>query len=136
MFYRPANIYRRIGAAIVDHLLVNLLLLGIYAKFFNLPINQIVIDQKLFIIFSLITFFYFFLLEYFFQKTIGKKIFNIEVRQASFRPINLWGAILRNLLRPIDFIGFYFLAMIVISLNGRSQRIGDLLGRTVVVQSV
>lgn len=136
MFYQPANIYRRIGAAIIDHLLINLLLLALYAKYFQLPLDKIQIDQKTFIIFLSITLAYFFILEYFFHKTIGKKIFNLEVRQSNHYPLTIWGALMRNLFRPVDLIGFYFVAMVMITITGKSQRFGDLAGQTVVVQSI
>jgi uncharacterized RDD family membrane protein YckC len=135
LLHQPANIYKRILAVIIDHLLVNYLLFLIATKFFGLDPANLSLSWSLFLIFSLINFAYFFLLEAVFAKTLGKKIFNLEVRTTQGERLTLAGAFWRNLLRPIDFIGFYFVGIIFIASTDLSQRLGDLAAHTYVAES-
>lgn len=68
-------------------------------------------------------------------QTLGKKLFGIKVMMQDGRNCTVLGAILRNVFRLIDVIfGGYLLAIIVMTLTPKRQRVGDLIAKTVVVK--
>jgi uncharacterized RDD family membrane protein YckC len=67
-------------------------------------------------------------------RTPGKRIAHIRVIKESGRPINVYEAIARNVLRAIDFLpAMYGVGVVVMMLNRHSRRIGDFVAGTVVV---
>lgn len=80
-------------------------------------------------------FLYFILLEGLWNgQTLGKKAVGLRVRMADGTPIKFSAALGRNLLRPADMVpGTYFVGIVAMLTNPRSQRIGDLVAGTVVV---
>jgi uncharacterized RDD family membrane protein YckC len=71
-------------------------------------------------------------------QTPGKRLMKLRVIREDGRPITLWEAIARNLLRIFDAIpGFvipiYSVGLIVVFLNSRDQRVGDMFAGTVVI---
>lgn len=72
-------------------------------------------------------------------QTPGKRLMRLRVIREDGRPLTLWEAIARNLLRIADaapgfVIPIYSVGLITIFLNGRDQRIGDIFAGTVVVR--
>ena len=72
-------------------------------------------------------------------QTPGKRLMKLRVIRADGRPLTLWEAIARNLLRIADAIpGFiipvYSVGLIVIFLSSRDQRVGDFFAGTVVIR--
>ena len=72
-------------------------------------------------------------------QTPGKRLLKLRVIREDGRPLTLWEAIARNLLRVFDAIpGFivpiYSMGLIVIFLSNRDQRVGDIFAGTVVVR--
>lgn len=72
-------------------------------------------------------------------QTPGKRLMKLRVIREDGRPITLWEAIARNLLRIFDAVpGFvipiYSIGLISIFTNNRDQRIGDLFAGTVVIR--
>lgn len=72
-------------------------------------------------------------------QTPGKRLLKLRVIREDGRPITLWEAIARNLLRIFDAVpGFvlpvYSIGLITIFLSGRDQRIGDMFAGTVVIR--
>lgn len=72
-------------------------------------------------------------------QTPGKKLMKLRVIRDDGRPLTLWEAIARNLLRICDAVpGFivpiYSVGLIVIFFSGRDQRVGDIFAGTVVVR--
>lgn len=68
-------------------------------------------------------------------QTPGKRAANIRVLTTRGQPITLAQALIRNLVRIVDFLpGSYMLGSVVILLNRRSQRLGDLAAGTIVVK--
>ena len=72
-------------------------------------------------------------------QTPGKRLMKLRVIREDGRPITLWEAIARNLLRVFDAVpGFllpiYSVGLIVIFLNNRDQRVGDIFAGTVVIR--
>lgn len=67
-------------------------------------------------------------------RTIGKRIFRLRVMDAAGLRLTFPQILTRNLLRFVDMLpGFYLLGGVVMMLNGREQRLGDLAANTVVV---
>jgi uncharacterized RDD family membrane protein YckC len=79
--------------------------------------------------------FYFLVCEIFFNgQTIGKKARHIRVMRLDGTPARLGDYFLRWLLRPVEIISSLGgLAVVTILLNGRGQRLGDVLAGTTVL---
>ncbi|HYA58369.1 MAG TPA: RDD family protein [Thermoplasmata archaeon] len=69
--------------------------------------------------------------------TPGKRVFNLRVVSvATGQPPDLAMALVRTLLRIIDWLPFlYLLGFIVAELTSRKQRIGDLVANTIVIRT-
>ncbi|QYO66174.1 RDD family protein [Leptolyngbya sp. 7M] len=72
-------------------------------------------------------------------QTPGKRLMRLRVIRDDGRPLTLWEAIARNLIRIFDAVpGFvvpiYSVGLITIFLNRRDQRVGDLFAGTVVIR--
>ncbi len=83
---------------------------------------------------------YFILFEWLWNgQTPGKRLLKLRVIREDGRPLTLWEAIARNLLRIADAIpGFVFpvysVGLITIFLSSRDQRLGDVFAGTVVIR--
>lgn len=72
-------------------------------------------------------------------QTPGKRLLKLRVIREDGRPITLWEAMARNLLRVFDalpgaVIPIYSIGLITVFLNNRDQRIGDIFAGTVVIR--
>ncbi len=72
-------------------------------------------------------------------QTPGKRLLKLRVIREDGRPITLWEAMARNLLRIFDavpglILPVYSIGLIVIFLSGRDQRVGDIFAGTVVIR--
>lgn len=141
----PAPILRRAGALAIDYLLLVFILLPILLaiwpdlaermqKLEAMSLQQVLAIEGVRL--ALITL-YFTLFEVLWGKTPGKRILGIEVRRdGDGGPVRLWQALVRNLLRGIDERpGVYLLGLAMIFLGPKPQRLGDRLGRTLVVMT-
>lgn len=83
---------------------------------------------------------YFALFEWLWNgQTPGKRLLKLRVIRDDGRPVTLWEATARNLLRIFDaapglVLPLYSIGLIVIFLSGRDQRVGDIFAGTVVVR--
>ncbi len=83
---------------------------------------------------------YFVLFEWLWDgQTPGKRLLKLRVIREDGRPITLWEAMARNLLRVFDAMpGFllpiYSVGLIAIFLSSRDQRVGDIFAGTVVIR--
>ena len=83
---------------------------------------------------------YFILFEWLWNgQTPGKRLLKLRVIREDGRPVTLWEAIARNLLRICDAVpGFvlpvYSIGLIVIFMSSRDQRVGDIFAGTVVIR--
>jgi uncharacterized RDD family membrane protein YckC len=67
-------------------------------------------------------------------QTPGKRMVGLRVIDVSGRPVTVYGAIIRNLIRIVDQIpGIYAIAILSVLITRRQQRLGDLAAGTVVV---
>ena len=88
-----------------------------------------------FVSFNLLLLFYFFILEFLFNATIGKAFFGIEVRKENFQKADFIDAFTRNILRFLDMLAFfYIISIVMIAATPKKQRIGDIITGTIVVR--
>jgi uncharacterized RDD family membrane protein YckC len=67
-------------------------------------------------------------------QTPGKRVIGLRVIHTSGRPVSVFEAILRNIVRIVDqFPGIYAIGIVSVFVTERSQRLGDLAAGTVVV---
>jgi uncharacterized RDD family membrane protein YckC len=68
-------------------------------------------------------------------QTPGKRQLGLRVMREGGYPINAYGAAMRNLLRVVDFLPFFYsVGIFSILLSSNYQRIGDIVGGTLVVK--
>jgi len=125
----------QIAAAVLAALV---LLLGTSRSFLLLTGVELfqTVGPALFVLFSFSLYWgYFAFFEILWKgQTPGKRIAGIRVIKDSGRPLDATAAILRNLLRVIDFLpGMYGVGVITMVLNRQSRRLGDFVAGTVVV---
>jgi len=80
---------------------------------------------------------YYFLQEGFFNTTLGKRAFGLRVVRSDGRPSGWREALLRTLLRVLEVNPLLFGGLpagLTIVFNGKRQRLGDLLARTLVIR--
>jgi uncharacterized RDD family membrane protein YckC len=134
--YRLAGVGSRILAHFIDGLIVFALLtaLGFIAGVLGTADQTIAMVMMLMSGF-LLPFLYFILLEWLLNgQTIGKRAAHLRVAMEDGTPITFMASLTRNILRPGDFLPlFYFVGIIAIFTNPKSQRIGDLVAKTIVL---
>lgn len=75
------------------------------------------------------------LLEWQWGKTLGKYLVSIKVTRTDGSSPSFLGSLLRNLLRLIDWLPFFYLVGIVtIAVSKSDRRLGDRVGNTIVVR--
>ena len=80
-------------------------------------------------------FIYHFLMEAVFGWTLGKKILGLRVAELDGSRLTWRGALIRNLLRPLEVnLAVGMIGVLFMVNSPRRQRLGDRLGRTLVVQ--
>lgn len=171
--YRVAGPTRRLLAFIIDFLVRMILMIVLYvllsllflllaqfaalAGFVDMVRGSEALRNAIYLtLYFLITTFYGGLFEtYWNGRTPGKWLLGIRVLSANGEPVNGMQAILRNILRMVEFFPFvspqifeltgdegiaavmiiptYMLGLVVMSCNRKSQRLGDLVCNTVVV---
>jgi len=82
-----------------------------------------------------VSLFYFILCESFFQRTPGKLCMNLVVLDGSGKPMAVRQAVLRNMLRLLEYHPLIspLISLIIVLSTSRRQRIGDLVADTIVV---
>jgi uncharacterized RDD family membrane protein YckC len=149
-----ASIGNRFLAAAIDHFIQYFLIIAVVWTFLSLAgfgeqagvIEEIqreapkwMIAVMIFILFLLFAGYFIFFEWLWDGQTPGKRLLKLRVIREDGRPITLWEAIARNLLRVFDAIpGFllpiYSVGLIVIFLSNRDQRVGDIFAGTVVIR--
>lgn len=88
------------------------------------------------LLFFVIQFAYFLLLEGLFGATLGKIVTGLKVVAVDGSPVGWTAALIRNVLRFIDALPiFYLVGLIVVAISEKKQRLGDLAGQTLVVRA-
>src|SRR5437763_5315981 len=68
-------------------------------------------------------------------KTLGKFVMGLRVVGDLGEPLSFTAASIRNLVRIVDFLPFFYgLGLVVLFVNGRGKRLGDLAAGTIVVR--
>ncbi len=140
--YEVAGIGSRFLATLLDTLILILLWLGVWLVI--LPVAALVEDESttsiVLAIGILLSFAFFWGYYIFFELTWngqspGKRAIKLRVVRSGGRPVTFAASAIRNLVRIIDFLpGLYGLGVIVMFLDPRSRRLGDLAGGTLVVR--
>jgi len=87
------------------------------------------------LLFFLIAFAYFTVMEKTQGATLGKKLMGLKVVRENGEPMD-WGAsVIRNILRLIDGFFFYLVGAIVVWVSKKRQRLGDMAAKTLVVRA-
>jgi uncharacterized RDD family membrane protein YckC len=69
-------------------------------------------------------------------QTIGKRLMHIRVIKEDGSRCDIGSALVRNILRIVDHLPFlYILGIILIAATEKRQRLGDMLGRTIVIKA-
>ena len=148
-----ASIGNRFLAAAIDHFiqyfaifLVSWIFLSIagYGSFYQeasvlSEMPKWTIAIMIFVLFALFAGYFIFFEWLWDGQTPGKRLMKLRVIREDGRPITLWEAIARNLLRVFDavpglLIPIYSVGLIVIFLSNRDQRVGDIFAGTVVIR--
>ncbi len=135
----PAEVVgRRIGAALIDVLLMFLLFVIV-----GLALGEgessdgnasITLENGEFLLYLALMLLYYFATEAAWGQTVGKRLLGLTVVSADGSPAGAGAIAVRTLLRLVDTLPFlYLLGLIVMLLTERKQRIGDLAAGTVVV---
>lgn len=70
-------------------------------------------------------------------QTFGKRLLNIRVRKEMGYAPTFWDILLRNMIRPIDFLpSFYAIGFLSMFLSSKSKRLGDFAAGTIVVKEI
>jgi uncharacterized RDD family membrane protein YckC len=133
-----ASLFKRAGANIIDNILLVIaffviVVINTFAS--NMTGISIVTRALSLPIFVLGTLGYFIVLEAKYGKTVGKKVLDLRVLKSDGSAVSYRESAIRNVLRLVDWLlAFYMIGIIAIISNEESQRIGDQVADTVVVQ--
>lgn len=146
-----ANPFKRIGAFIIDMLILNIIVISPFSSFFEKMIpekdsistvylllskNTGMINQTLFVLITItiLMILYFTYLEYKFSQSIGKMIFKIHVESSHSKELTFYQCLLRNLyLLPIfPFILLWIIDPIMMLIKGR--RLSEIFSKTKTVE--
>ncbi len=96
-----------------------------------------IITSALIVMAVIITFGYHIILETMMNgQTIGKMILHIRVRKEQGNRLTFWDVLLRNFIRFIDMSPFYITGLIVMFMNKKAKRLGDLAAGTIVIREI
>ncbi|MFC1685875.1 RDD family protein [Nanoarchaeota archaeon] len=126
-----ASVWKRAGAVIIDALAI--FLISYVFVITNFFLNPLLFQAYHWVALST-TLLYFFILEANLGQTFGKMLFRIKVLNEGGIEIGWRESIIRNLVRFIDVLPFFYLVgFISILVSRKKQRLGDLAAKTVVV---
>ncbi len=129
----------RIGAAIIDMILMGILFVVMSAIFGESESDDSSFSINLsglpFIIYTLLVLGYYFILELKTGQTVGKMLLKIKVVSADSQPLTPGKVAVRTILRIVDGIFFYLVAFICVVATKQKQRLGDMAAGTLVVKA-
>jgi uncharacterized RDD family membrane protein YckC len=137
--YQVAGLGTRAIAQLLDLLILGAILVVVFvvAVFVSAVLNSAVVGDLISIIGSfVIVFGYFWVSEAMWSgQTIGKKAFRLRAVGDRGEPLTLIQAGIRNIVRIVDFLPYgYGVGLIVMFINGKGKRLGDLAAGTLVVK--
>ena len=93
------------------------------------------ISDPICLVFLLIIFAYFIIMEAYVGWTIGKKMLGLRVVDSASNKIGLSKSVIRNILRLVDGLpAFNVLGIILIAFSAEGQRFGDRVAKTYVIR--
>jgi uncharacterized RDD family membrane protein YckC len=142
--YDVAGIGSRFLAAIVDSVILAILLtvvltltalVGASAEALFAGLDSLLLALLGLLNFALFWGYFLFFEQAWNGQTPGKRLVGLRVVREGGRPITLAAAAVRNLVRIVDFLPmFYGVGVVVMFVDGRSRRLGDLAAGTLVVK--
>jgi len=136
--YQVAGLGTRAIAQILDLLILSAVLLALL--FAALAVGQTSLEVLAYLMVIIggfvVVFGYFWACEAFWSgQTVGKKVFRLRAVGDRGEPMTFVQAGIRNIVRIIDFLPYgYGIGLVVLFINGRGKRLGDLAAGTVVVK--
>src|SRR5437868_2391890 len=136
--YQVAGVGTRAIAQILDLLILGGVLLGL--TFAAIAISQAGFDTIAFLLALIggfvVVFGYFWACEAFWSgQTVGKRVFRLRAVGDRGEPMTFMQAGIRNVIRIIDFLPYaYGVGVVVLFVNGKGKRLGDLAAGTIVVK--
>jgi uncharacterized RDD family membrane protein YckC len=126
----------RFVAALTDYSVIVILLIAVTWLFIRVQINDSSISPFYYITIFLITWGYHLIFELIWNgQTPGKRRAGIRVIQSNGLPVTVSAILIRNIIRLFDFLPvFYGLGLIMLFATKRTQRLGDLAARTIVIR--
>lgn len=130
-----APVSTRIGAFIIDYLIIFLYILAVIFITGLLGLENKSVQIVTYVLLSLPAFLYSLLLETLLNgQTAGKILLGIKVTKIDGSKPTFGSYLIRWILRPIDlFLGSGSVALLTILLNGKGQRLGDIAAKTTVI---
>jgi len=126
-----AKTSKRVFATIIDYG-VFFLIMWVYMMYFGEETNEgYEVNGIMTLPILILWFFYFVLVEGFWQATIGHQLLNLKVCQDNYKEIDIGHSFKRRILDMIDFMFFGVPAFIAIRNNEKNQRIGDMYAKTI-----
>ena len=126
----------RFVAALMDYVIILILLIAVTWLFIRVQINDTAISPFYYVTIFLITWAYHLIFELVWNgQTPGKRRAGIRVIQSNGLPVTVSAILIRNIIRLFDFLPvFYGLGLVMLFATKRTQRLGDLAARTVVIR--
>ena len=137
--YQVAGLGTRAIAQLLDLLILSAILVALFfaGLFVGIVLDSGVVANLMWILGSFVVIFgYFWVSEAMWSgQTIGKKAFRLRAVGDRGEPLTLIQAGIRNVVRVVDFLPYgYGVGLIVLFINGKGKRLGDLAAGTVVVK--
>jgi len=136
--YQVAGLATRGIAQILDLLILAGVLFAVYFfALFEVGMGQDTVGGLVAIIGSFVVIFgYHWACEAFWSgQTIGKKVFRLRAVGDRGEPMTFFQAGIRNIVRIVDFLPYgYGVGLVVLFINGKGKRLGDLAAGTIVVK--
>jgi uncharacterized RDD family membrane protein YckC len=135
--YQVAGLGTRAVAQVLDLLIVSGILVAVYFVAVAVSLAQVVTGQLIAIFGSFVVIFgYFWVSEALWSgQTVGKKAFRLRAVGDRGEPLTFAQAGIRNIVRIVDFLPYgYGVGLIVLFVNGKGKRLGDLAAGTIVVK--
>ncbi len=136
--YQVAGLATRGIAQAVDLLILSFVLAGVYVA--AIAVGAFGLDAVAWLIAILgtlvVVFGYHWTCEAFWSgQTVGKKVFRLRAVGDRGEPMTFGQAGIRNIVRLVDFLPYaYGIGLVVLFVNGRGKRLGDLAAGTIVVK--
>jgi len=130
---------RRIVATILDGIVLGLLYrasVAVFGGHYDSDLDFTRLTSRAGLGWVVVALLYYLLLEGIFGRTVGKLVTGIRVIDArTGRTPGMFTVLIRTLLRVIDGLGGYLLGWIVVVLNDRRRRLGDIAADTLVIRA-